>query len=86
MGMTTAERASQLVEGHVGTFPEDYLRGRLVTGTPDEVVERISAFLDAGCTFPIIRFASWEPMRQMRMAMERVLPRLRSRAGASARG
>jgi alkanesulfonate monooxygenase SsuD/methylene tetrahydromethanopterin reductase-like flavin-dependent oxidoreductase (luciferase family) len=63
---------------HLGVFPEDYLRWRLVTGTPEEVVERIGAFLEAGCTFPIIRFASWEPMRQMRVAMERVIPRLRA--------
>jgi alkanesulfonate monooxygenase SsuD/methylene tetrahydromethanopterin reductase-like flavin-dependent oxidoreductase (luciferase family) len=38
---------------HLGTFPEDYLRWRLVTGTPSEVTERLAGFLDAGCTLPI---------------------------------
>ena len=37
---------------HLGTFPEDYLRWRLVTGTPTEVTERLAGFLDAGCTLP----------------------------------
>jgi alkanesulfonate monooxygenase SsuD/methylene tetrahydromethanopterin reductase-like flavin-dependent oxidoreductase (luciferase family) len=68
---------------HAGTFPEDYLRWRLVTGTPDEVVERIAGFIDAGCTLPIVRFASWDPVGQMRRAMAHVLPRLREHADAA---
>jgi alkanesulfonate monooxygenase SsuD/methylene tetrahydromethanopterin reductase-like flavin-dependent oxidoreductase (luciferase family) len=67
---------------HAGTFPEAYLRWRLVTGTPFEVVERIRGFLDAGCTLPIIRFASWDPVGQMRRTMEHVLPPLREYAAA----
>lgn len=75
------EEARRFYEAyHAGTFPLDYLRWRLVTGTPEEVAERIGAFLDAGCTFPIIRFASWEPTRQMRIALEHVIPSLRARA------
>src|SRR5262249_37123836 len=54
---------------HVGTFPDDYLRWRLCTGTATEVTERIGAFLDAGCTLPILRFASWDPVGQMRRAV-----------------
>jgi alkanesulfonate monooxygenase SsuD/methylene tetrahydromethanopterin reductase-like flavin-dependent oxidoreductase (luciferase family) len=65
---------------HRGTFPEDYLRWRLVTGTPTEVTERLAGFLDAGCTLPILRFASWDPMGQMRRAMTTVLPALRDHA------
>jgi alkanesulfonate monooxygenase SsuD/methylene tetrahydromethanopterin reductase-like flavin-dependent oxidoreductase (luciferase family) len=65
---------------HLGTFPEDYLRWRLVTGTPSEVTERLAGFLDAGCTLPILRFASWDPMDQMRRAMSTVLPALRDHA------
>ncbi len=67
---------------HAGTFPDSYLRWRLVTGTPVDVIERIRGFLDAGCTLPIIRFASWDPVGQMRRAMERVLPALREYAAA----
>jgi len=69
---------------HLGRFPEDHLRWRLVTGTPEEVVERIAPFIDAGCTLPIMRFASWTPMDQMRLAMERVIPALRDHAAKAA--
>jgi alkanesulfonate monooxygenase SsuD/methylene tetrahydromethanopterin reductase-like flavin-dependent oxidoreductase (luciferase family) len=65
---------------HLGTFPEDYLRWRLVTGTPTEVTERLAGFLDTGCTLPILRFASWDPMGQMRRAMATILPALRDHA------
>ena len=65
---------------HLGTFPDDYLRWRLVTGTPTEVTERLTRFLDAGCTLPILRFASWDPVGQMRRAVETVIPALRDHA------
>jgi alkanesulfonate monooxygenase SsuD/methylene tetrahydromethanopterin reductase-like flavin-dependent oxidoreductase (luciferase family) len=68
---------------HAGTFPDEYLRWRLVTGTPSQVVERIVRFVDAGCTLPIIRFASWDPVGQMHRAMSQVLPRLRDYADAA---
>jgi len=44
------------------------------------VTERLAGFLDAGCTLPILRFASWDPMGQMRRAMATVLPALRDHA------
>jgi alkanesulfonate monooxygenase SsuD/methylene tetrahydromethanopterin reductase-like flavin-dependent oxidoreductase (luciferase family) len=68
---------------HAGTFPDEYLRWRLVTGTPAEVVERIARFVEAGCTLPIIRFASWDPVGQMRRALEQVIPQLKERADAA---
>lgn len=67
---------------HLGTFPEDYLRWRLCTGTPEQVTRRIQRFVDAGCTLPILRFASWDPMGQMRRAMKTVLPALRDHAAS----
>jgi alkanesulfonate monooxygenase SsuD/methylene tetrahydromethanopterin reductase-like flavin-dependent oxidoreductase (luciferase family) len=69
---------------HVGAFPEGYLRWRMVTGTPTEVVERLSRFIDAGCTLPIIRFSSFDPMGQMRRAMTEVFPALRAYADRAA--
>jgi alkanesulfonate monooxygenase SsuD/methylene tetrahydromethanopterin reductase-like flavin-dependent oxidoreductase (luciferase family) len=65
---------------HLGTFPDDYLRWRLVTGTPAEVTERLARFVEAGCTLPILRFASWDPVGQMRRAVETVVPALRDHA------
>ena len=61
----------------MGTFPDDYLRWRLVTGTLAEVTERLARFVEAGCTLPILRFASWDPMGQLRRAMATVIPALR---------
>jgi alkanesulfonate monooxygenase SsuD/methylene tetrahydromethanopterin reductase-like flavin-dependent oxidoreductase (luciferase family) len=72
------EEARRFYEAyHLGTFPDDYLRWRLVTGTPAEVTERLAAFVEAGCTLPILRFASWDPVGQLRRAMETVIPALR---------
>ena len=66
---------------HLGTFPEDYLRWRLVTGTPTEVTERLAGFLDAGLhACRSSAFASWDPPGQMRRAMATVLPALRDHA------
>jgi alkanesulfonate monooxygenase SsuD/methylene tetrahydromethanopterin reductase-like flavin-dependent oxidoreductase (luciferase family) len=75
------EEARRFYEAyHMGTFPDDYLRWRLVTGTPAEVTERLARFVDAGCTLPILRFASWDPVGQMRRAMTTVVPALRDHA------
>lgn len=65
---------------HLGTFPEEYLRWRLVTGTPEEVTARLAGFIDAGCTLPIVRFATYDPLSQMRRAMHDVIPALRDHA------
>ncbi|MBI4278674.1 MAG: LLM class flavin-dependent oxidoreductase [Armatimonadetes bacterium] len=61
---------------HKGTFPEEFLRVRLTYGTPEDVVARIRQFEAAGCNLPIIRFASWDQMGQMRLALQEVMPRL----------
>jgi alkanesulfonate monooxygenase SsuD/methylene tetrahydromethanopterin reductase-like flavin-dependent oxidoreductase (luciferase family) len=66
---------------HLGTFPEEYLRWRLVTGTAPEVTERLAGFLGAGCTLPILRFASYDPVGQLRRALDTVLPALHAHAG-----
>ena len=75
------EEARRFYEAyHLGTFPDDYLRWRLVTGTPAQVTERLAGFVDAGCTLPILRFASWDPVAQLRRAMDTVVPALRDHA------
>ena len=65
---------------HLGTFPDEYLRWRLVAGTATEVVERLATFQDAGGTLPIFRFASYDPMAQLRRTLDTVLPALRDHA------
>jgi alkanesulfonate monooxygenase SsuD/methylene tetrahydromethanopterin reductase-like flavin-dependent oxidoreductase (luciferase family) len=73
------EEARRFYEAyHMGAFPDDYLRWRLVTGTSTEVTERLAGFVEAGCTLPILRFASWDPVGQLRRAMATVIPTLRA--------
>lgn len=80
-GRAAFDEARRFYESyHMGTFPDEYLRWRLVTGTSEEIIERIAGFIDAGCTLPIIRFASYDPVGQMRRAMHNVIPALRDHA------
>jgi alkanesulfonate monooxygenase SsuD/methylene tetrahydromethanopterin reductase-like flavin-dependent oxidoreductase (luciferase family) len=45
-------------------------------GPPAHVADRLQAYVDAGVRTLIVRFASWEPMTQIRRAIEQVLPRV----------
>jgi alkanesulfonate monooxygenase SsuD/methylene tetrahydromethanopterin reductase-like flavin-dependent oxidoreductase (luciferase family) len=65
---------------HAGRFPDEYLHWRLVTGTAEEVAERINRFIAGGCNLPIIRFATYDPMGQLRLALTDLMPRLRDHA------
>jgi len=44
------------------------------------VVERIGRFIAAGCNLPIIRFATYDPLGQLRQALTELMPRLRDHA------
>jgi hypothetical protein len=41
------------------------------------VVEKIRAYVDAGCTMPILRFASWDQKGQLARALADVMPAVR---------
>lgn len=51
-------------------------------GSPQHVANRLQAYLDAGVSTLILRFASWEPSKQIRRAVEEVLPRVQTIAKA----
>jgi alkanesulfonate monooxygenase SsuD/methylene tetrahydromethanopterin reductase-like flavin-dependent oxidoreductase (luciferase family) len=86
-GAAAFDEARRFYEAyHLGTFPDDYLRWRLVTGPPAEVTERLVRFVEAGCTLPILRFASWDPLGQLRRAMATVVPALRAHGARVAAG
>src|SRR5262249_37238198 len=55
----------------------EYIEGWLAYGPPAAVVEKIGAYLAAGCTTPILRFASWGPKGQLTRALADVLPAAR---------
>jgi alkanesulfonate monooxygenase SsuD/methylene tetrahydromethanopterin reductase-like flavin-dependent oxidoreductase (luciferase family) len=52
----------------------DYIEGWLAYGPPAAVLEKIRAYVDAGCTTPILRFASWDQKGQLARALADVLP------------
>jgi alkanesulfonate monooxygenase SsuD/methylene tetrahydromethanopterin reductase-like flavin-dependent oxidoreductase (luciferase family) len=56
----------------------EYVESWLAYGSPAAVVEKIRAYVDAGCTTPILRFASWDQKGQLARALADVLPSARA--------
>jgi alkanesulfonate monooxygenase SsuD/methylene tetrahydromethanopterin reductase-like flavin-dependent oxidoreductase (luciferase family) len=52
----------------------EYIEGWLACGPPAAVVAKIRAYVDAGCTTPILRFASWDQKGQLVRALAEVMP------------
>jgi alkanesulfonate monooxygenase SsuD/methylene tetrahydromethanopterin reductase-like flavin-dependent oxidoreductase (luciferase family) len=52
----------------------EYIEGWLACGRPAAVVAKIRAYVDAGCTTPILRFASWDQKGQLVRALAEVMP------------
>jgi alkanesulfonate monooxygenase SsuD/methylene tetrahydromethanopterin reductase-like flavin-dependent oxidoreductase (luciferase family) len=51
-----------------------YIADWLACGSPAAVVDRIRAYVEAGCTTPILRFASWDQRGQLARALADVMP------------
>ena len=58
----------------MGVVGEEKIDAWLATGSAGEVAERIQAYVDAGCTTVILRFAAQDQERQLEECLERVLP------------
>lgn len=58
-------------------FGRAYLKVWVLSGAPEAVAARLRAYLDAGCTVPIVRFASWEQEKQLDRFVGEVVPQLR---------
>ena len=52
----------------------EYIEGWLACGPPAAVVAKIRAYVEAGCTTPILRFASWDQKGQLARALAEVMP------------
>jgi alkanesulfonate monooxygenase SsuD/methylene tetrahydromethanopterin reductase-like flavin-dependent oxidoreductase (luciferase family) len=52
----------------------DYIESWLACGPPAAVVEKIRAYVEVGCTMPILRFASWDQKGQLARALADVMP------------
>ena len=72
------EEADRFLRSYYGMdFGRAYLEVWVASGPPDAVAARVRAYLEAGCTVPIIRFASWEQEAQFDAFASEVVPRLR---------
>ena len=56
----------------------EYIEGWLGYGPPEAVLEKIRAYVEAGCTTPILRFASWDQAGQLARALTDVMPAVRA--------
>ena len=52
----------------------EYIADWLAYGPPSAVVDKIRAYVEAGCTTPILRFASWDQKGQLTRALAEVMP------------
>ena len=52
----------------------------LAYGSPQAVIDKIAAYIDAGCTTPVLRFVSPHPTEQLQRCIEEVLPAFRSQS------
>jgi hypothetical protein len=52
----------------------EYIADWLACGPPTAVIDKIGAYVAAGCTTPILRFASWDQQGQLARALADVMP------------
>ena len=50
----------------------------LAYGSPQAVIDKIAAYIEAGCTIPILRFVAPNPREQLQRCIEEVLPVFRA--------
>jgi alkanesulfonate monooxygenase SsuD/methylene tetrahydromethanopterin reductase-like flavin-dependent oxidoreductase (luciferase family) len=51
----------------------------LAYGPPAAVIDKIQAYIEAGCTMPVLRFVAPNPKEQLQRCIEEVLPAFRGR-------
>jgi alkanesulfonate monooxygenase SsuD/methylene tetrahydromethanopterin reductase-like flavin-dependent oxidoreductase (luciferase family) len=56
----------------------EYIADWLACGPPAAVVDKIRAYVEVGCTTPILRFASWNQKAQLTRALADVMPAARA--------
>jgi alkanesulfonate monooxygenase SsuD/methylene tetrahydromethanopterin reductase-like flavin-dependent oxidoreductase (luciferase family) len=57
-----------------GAITDERARLWLACGPPGAVIEKVQAYLDAGCTMPVLRFVSPDLPGQLQRCIEEVLP------------
>jgi len=61
-----------------GTISRERAETWLAYGPPAQVIDKIAAYVEAGCTMPILRFVAPDPREQLRRCIEEVLPAFRA--------
>jgi alkanesulfonate monooxygenase SsuD/methylene tetrahydromethanopterin reductase-like flavin-dependent oxidoreductase (luciferase family) len=61
-----------------GTISRQRTELWLAYGPPEAVIEKIQAYLDAGCTMPVLRFVAPNLHEQLQRCIEEVLPAFRA--------
>lgn len=69
------EESVKFLQTYYGpAMTREYIADWLACGPPAAVVDKIRAYVEAGCTTPILRFASWDQQRQLTSALAEVMP------------
>ena len=55
-------------------FNRDFVETWVALGTPEQCIEQIQAYVDAGATDILLRFPSWDQQGQFKRCVEEVLP------------
>ena len=72
---TAFEEAVRFLQTYYSpAMTREYIEGWLAYGSPAAVLEKIHAYVEAGCTTPILRFASWDQKGQLARALADVMP------------
>ena len=61
-----------------GTISRERAELWLAHGPPEAVIEKVQAYIDAGCTTPVLRFVSPDLAGQLQRCIEEVLPAFRT--------
>ena len=60
-----------------GRVSSEKLEAWLAAGPPSAVIDKISRFIEAGCTIPVLRFTALNPLAQLERCLADVLPAFR---------
>ena len=50
----------------------------LAIGSPQAVIDKLAAYIEIGCTIPLLRFVAPNPREQLQRCIEEVLPAFRA--------
>ena len=70
------QEATTFLASYYGTGAVSRERAELwlAYGSPQAVIDKIAAYIDAGCTTPVLRFVAPRPQEQLQRCIEEVLP------------